>query len=250
MITNRPRKMNTMDQKTDQRLNLLSEMMLLSDNALPTGGFSHSYGLETFIHQGESDLQGLLRTYILEELGKIDCPACALAYRAADAEDLSGLLELDRTINAMRIPREWREAGSQTGKRLAYVGETLNGRCPGRERSRLWETYRRMVKSGRTPGQTAVVAGVVYWLLNLPLTYGVLVYAVSALKNMVGAAVRLVPLGQTEGLKLQNALLPEVASMVKRAVMIKSVEDLGGFAPEFELAGIRHEQLYTRLFIS
>lgn len=225
-------------------------MMLLSDSALPTGGFSHSYGLETFIYQGESDLRSILGTYIREELGKVDCPACALAYRMVEADDLFGLLELDRTVHAMRIPREWRSAGSQTGKRLACIGETLGERPSDPEKSQIWERYCQMVKSGRTPGQSAVVAGAVYWLLDLPLSDGVLVYAVSALKNMVGVAVRLVPLGQTEGLKLQDALLPETTAMVKRAVMVKCIEDLGGFAPEFELAGIRHECLYTRLFIS
>lgn len=242
--------MRTLAQKADQRLNLLSKLMLLCDTALPTGGFSHSYGLETFINQGESDLQGLLGTYIREELGKVDCPACALAYRMTGGNDLSGLLDLDQTVNALRIPREWREAGSNTGKRLVCVGQTFNSECFVRGKSQIWEPYCEMVKSGRTPGQYAVVAGAVYQLLNLPLTDGVLGYAVSALKNMVGAAVRMVPLGQTEGLKLQKMLLPEVITMVERAVMIKCAEDLGGFAPEFELAGIRHERLYTRLFIS
>lgn len=242
--------MRTHAPKGGQRLNLLSKLMLLSDTALPTGGFSHSYGLETFIAQGESDLQGLLGTYIREELGKVDCPACALAYRMASANDLSGLLDLDQMVNAMRIPREWREAGSNTGKRLVCIGETFHSWRLAREKSQIWEPYCEMVKSGRTPGQYAVVAGAVYQLLNLPLTDGVLAYAVSALKNMVGAAVRLVPLGQTEGLKLQELLLPELITMVEGAVMIRSAEDLGGFAPEFELAGIRHEGLYTRLFIS
>lgn len=242
--------MRTHAQKEEQRLNLLSKLMLLSDTALPTGGFSHSYGLETFIDQGESDLQGLLGTYIHEELGKVDCPACALAYQMASSNDLSELLDLDQTVNAMRIPGEWREAGSNTGKRLVCVGKTFNSWRLALEKSQIWEPYCEMVKSGRTPGQYAVVAGVVYQLLNLPLTDGVLAYAVSALKNMVGAAVRLVPLGQTEGLQLQELLLPEIITMVEGAVIIRSVEDLGGFAPEFELAGIRHERLYTRLFIS
>lgn len=242
--------MRTHAQKVEQRLNLLSKLMLLSDTALPTGGFSHSYGLETFIEQGESDLQGLLGTYIREELGKVDCPACALAYQMASAGDLSGLLDLDQTVNAMRIPREWREAGSNTGKRLVCVGKNFNSWRLTREKSQIWEPYCEMVESGRTPGQYAVVAGAVYQLLNLPLTDGVLAYAVSALKNMVAVAVRLVPLGQTEGLKIQELLLPELITMVEGAVMIRSAEDLGGFAPGFELAGIRHERLYTRLFIS
>ena len=72
-----------------------------------------------------------------------------------------------------------------------------------------------------------------------------LLHAFSA--NLVGAAVRLVPLGQTAGLRTLAALAPliaEVESGTRRATL----DDLGTACIRSDLAAMRHETQYTRLF--
>jgi urease accessory protein len=232
------------------KLGLLPDLLLLSDSALPTGGFAHSYGLEAFISRGVTNPTELLKTYIHEGLGKVDLPAFVIAFRAAKNRDLAGLVEVDQIINAMKIPREWREAGIQTGKRLQNVSEVMVSGKDSLAGCDFWLKYCNLVKSSGTPGQYPVVAGVVYCLFGFLLEEAALSYAVSVLKSMISASVRLVPLGQNEGLKIQCSLHEDLLAIVERAVMIANPNELGGFAPEFELAGIQHEQLYTRLFIS
>lgn len=226
------------------------DLLLLSDSALPTGGFSHSNGLETFIARGEKDLQGLLETFVIESLVKVDGPAFVLAYRAFEAQNLDELLELDQTVHAMKIPREWREAGGQMGRRLLAVGDTLCEVNPELVRSAIWDEYRETVQGSQTPGQYPVAAGVLYGLLGIRLPDAALAYAIAAVKNLVGAVIRLVPLGQTEGLKLQYSINSKVERVIPDMLQVQSMEELGGFAPSFEMAGMAHEKLYTRLFIS
>ena len=239
-----------MKNKRSETVRLHPDLLLLSDSALPTGGFSHSYGLETFVARGEKELKKLLETFITEELGKVDCPTFMLAYRAFDLGEPDRLIELDIMVNAMKIPREWREAGSQTGRRMLVIGETIAEVRSDITPPKLWVDYSEKVRSGTVPGQYPVIAGMLYCMLGIPLADAASAYAFSAVKNLVGAVVRLVPLGQTEGLKLQVSLNGMIATAVKEAMSIDKLDELGGFAPSFELAGIVHEQLYTRLFIS
>jgi urease accessory protein len=231
-------------------LELLPELLLLSDSALPTGGFSHSYGLETFVARGETDLAALLEAFIQAGLGTVECPSFVLAYRAAAGRNLKQLLELDQTAEAMKIPREWREAGAQTGRRLLVISQTLALYHDRIKKAEVWREYNSSVMAAEAPGQYPVVAGVLYQLMGFPIYAAVLSFATVSLRNIINAAVRMVPLGQTDGLKLQCLFHRQLEKTVAEALEISSLDELGGFAPEYELAGMEHECLYTRLFIS
>jgi urease accessory protein len=67
--------------------------------------------------------------------------------------------------------------------------------------------------------------------------------------NWVSAGVRLVPLGQTDGLRVIAALEPVVAAAARRA-LVSSLDDMGASAFRADLASLRHETQYTRLFRS
>ncbi len=67
--------------------------------------------------------------------------------------------------------------------------------------------------------------------------------------NLISAAVRLVPLGQSTGLRVLAALEPVILE-VARASRTATLDDLGGCAFRSDLAAMRHETQYTRLFRS
>ena len=72
-----------------------------------------------------------------------------------------------------------------------------------------------------------------------------LLHAVAA--NLVSSAVRLVPLGQTAGLRVLAGLAPLLAS-IARDTAAATLDDLGGVCFRSDIAAIRHETQYTRLF--
>jgi len=76
---------------------------------------------------------------------------------------------------------------------------------------------------------------------------GAYLHAVTA--NLISAGVRLIPLGQTDGQRLLAALEPVVAATTARALGTP-LDQVGGAAFRADLASMRHETQYTRLFRS
>jgi urease accessory protein len=72
-------------------------------------------------------------------------------------------------------------------------------------------------------------------------------HAVAA--NLVSAGVRLVPLGQTDGQRVLAALESVVSAAAVRAVAT-ALDEVGGAAFRADIASMRHETQYTRLFRS
>jgi urease accessory protein len=66
---------------------------------------------------------------------------------------------------------------------------------------------------------------------------------------MVGAAVRLVPLGQTQGQIMLRNLAPLIVSLADNATR-RGIDEMACFAPALEIAAMRHARLEARLFRS
>ena len=69
------------------------------------------------------------------------------------------------------------------------------------------------------------------------------------MSNLVSAAVRLIPLGQTDG-RLAIAAMEETVRQASLQAMEVPFEDIGSAAPLVDLASMHHETQYTRLFRS
>ena len=84
---------------------------------------------------------------------------------------------------------------------------------------------------------------------DIPLTDTALGYAWNWLENMVAAAVKLVPLGQTAGQRVQLVLARSLSEAVQRGLALDDAQ-IGASAPCMALASSLHETQYTRLFRS
>ena len=94
-----------------------------------------------------------------------------------------------------------------------------------------------------------VAVGLTVRALDLPLAEALRLFLQAVVSNLAGAGVRLVPLGQTDGQRVVQALAPLCAAQAE-AALTAGLDDIGGFAPLLDIASQRHDMLYSRLFRS
>ena len=82
---------------------------------------------------------------------------------------------------------------------------------------------------------------------GIPADLAAAAFAQALAMSLVSAAVRLIPLGQSAGLRVVAALEPIVALLVERTNGA-GLDDLGGCCFRADIAALRHETQRTRLF--
>src|SRR5262249_3600376 len=135
-----------------------------------------------------------------------DLVFCAQAYRLARAatanpNTLTALIELDHLLTAYKVPRELRQESQHTGQAFLRAAMALD---PAPLVQDFWEHMR----DGTTPGQHAIVFGLVAQSLGVDQESTLLAYLYTVLTGLVAAALRLVPLGQSDGQRLLHELAP------------------------------------------
>src|ERR1700710_638434 len=103
----------------------LLNLLQLSDPTLPIGGFSHSAGLETYVQQGIVKDAASAKTFVTEMLSQnlqyTDAALMSLSYDATKENNFAQILGLDAECNAVKLPREMRQASQKLGTRLLKI---------------------------------------------------------------------------------------------------------------------------------
>lgn len=201
--------------------------------AFPTGGFAYSHGLEWVIDSGDVSNGDTLQDWLADLLvhGAIRSDAILLRHAHGAARDpaaVSGIAEL----------------AAATGSSRERQAETLNQGSAFVRAARAWDGP---VLPDPVAYPVAVGAFSGWHSIDVEATTAAYLQAVSA--SLISAAVRLVPLGQSAGLQVLAALEPliiRVADETRSA----GLDDIGGCAFRSDLASMRHETQYTRLFRS
>lgn len=224
----------------------LLSLLHFSDSAFPTGGYAHSFGLETYCQEGlvrgREDLERFLVSQIEGSAGPCDATAAVGALRAASRNDLEACRDLDVRLEAMKPVKEFRDGSRQMGRQTLRVAAALTGE------SRL-VCYAADVDNGLAPGHHAVAYGLASAALGWEAEWAATAYLYSTTALLVGAALRLLTMGQMEGQRVLWGLHP-VIERVAREAAAREAGDLWSFAPGIEIAGIRHASLEMRLFRS
>jgi urease accessory protein len=224
----------------------LISLLHFADGVFPAGGYAHSFGLESYCQSGlvrdAAQLQSLLVAQLEGSSGPCDATAAVGALRAFSAGDSEACRQLDQTLEAMKSVREFREGSRQMGRQTLRVAATLT--ADGRLARYLEE-----VNGGRACGHHAAVLGMTGSVLGWTEFEVATVFLYSTSALLVGAALRLLRIGQTEGQRVLWALHPTIARVAEEATR-RDPADLCSFTPALEIAGMRHERLETRLFRS
>ena len=211
--------------------------------AYPIGAFSYSSGIEWAVEAGDVASAAALRDWIdsvlREGAGLSDAIFCAHAHRATETHDDAALGEIAELTAAFSPSRERHLETTAQGR--AFIEITRSAwLCDALDRfSTIW--------SG--PIAYPVAVGVASAGHEIPLTLALPAYLQAIAANMISAGVRLIPLGQSEGQGLQAELAPIVAQVAERA-QTATLDDLGSSTFRADIASMRHETQYTRLFRS
>lgn len=228
-------------------INKLLSLLQLCDSNFPSGAFSHSFGLETYIYEqgihNTTTFQVALHTYMDIQVTYTDGLACRLAYEYIQDGNVEKLWELDILLSALALARETREGNRRIGEQLVKLCSVL---YPG---SVLLTEYEKRIRKKEAYGHSAIVFALIAYDLEINQREAIAAYVYSVVQSLIQNAVRAVPLGQTDGQKLLLFVQPLIQGAVEVIEKADS-EELGMTSPGLEIAQMRHEHLPVRLFMS
>lgn len=224
---------------TDAGLPLLRLMHLVSPS-LPVGGFTYSQGIEWAVEAGwirtAGDLEEWLSDQLHHALATLDLPVLLRLQAAVAEEDQAEVAHWSDRLLASRETAEFRAEERNRGRALADLLANLE--IPGAAEWKPW------LSSCQAAG---FAFAAVHW--HIPASDAALGYAWNWLENLVLAAVKIVPLGQTQGQQVIHGLMPLLPSVVATASDCDD-DDIGASSPALAIASSAHETQYTRLFRS
>lgn len=219
----------------------------LLDSALPIGGFSHSFGLETLVQEGRIAEPQQLRDYIeamlLYSWAPVDALAVKAVYVLAPEQRWEELWLVDRTQHVQRAGKETREGVAKMGKRLYQLGRAMYPELG-------WEPLEGAIRSGRCTGTHPLIHGWIAMRLGVPLTIAAEGYLYTSAMTCINSGLRLMSIGQTDGQRLLASLIPSIQAAWRGCETLDPLEDGYGSTPYTDIAMMRHEGLYSRLFMS
>jgi urease accessory protein len=221
----------------------LYRLMAWLSPSFPVGAFSYSSGLEWAVEAGDvTDVPSLRRwlTVIIGD-GGVFCDAALFvnAHRATAANDAALLRAAAELAVALAPSRERHLETTSQGR--AFV-EAVRAAWPCAALDRLDDSW-----DGPIAYPVAVAVAAAGHAVPLAPALHAFLHAAAA--NLISAGVRLIPLGQTDGQRVLAALEPTIAAAAARAGAT-ALDDIGGAAFRADLATMRHETQYTRLFRS
>ena len=215
-------------------------LMQLCSPMLPTGAFAYSQGLEFAVSKGwvkDHDttkmwIQGLLEN----SLTYLDVPMLSRLYKAWSVSDKKNVLYWNDYLYACRDSKELREEEKQLAHALARLLGDL-----GVSEAIEWK------ENPRACFLSLFALGAWHW--KIQLKEASLGYLWMWAENQVLAAIKLVPLGQTDGQKLLSSAIEMIPDQVLIGLSLKD-EEIGYTSPGQGIASALHETQYTRLFRS
>jgi urease accessory protein len=221
----------------------LYRLMTWLSPSFPVGAFSYSSGIEWAVEAGDiadaAALRDWLGAMLADGPGFCDGVFLVQTHRAASCRDDARLREIAELAVAFVPSRERHLETSTQGRAFIEIARAA------------WNCYDldQLIAGCDGPIVYPVAVGLVSAAHGIALASTIHAFFHALVSNWISAGARLVPLGQTDSQRVLAALEPVVAAIASRA-LTASLEELGSATFRADLASMRHEAQYTRLFRS
>jgi urease accessory protein len=243
MTTNRSEPADAPRAMTESETAALYRLMTWLSPSFPVGAFSYSSGIEWAVEAGDItdavSLHDWLASLLADGSGFCDAVFLAQAHRAVTAHDDRAVRDIAELAAAFVPSRERQLETTTQGRAFIEIARTA-WHCDGLDE---------VIAAAGPVIVYPVAVGLVGAAHAIPLTPSLHAFLHAVVSNWISAGSRLIPLGQTDSQRVLARLEPVVAATATRALAAK-LDDLGSATFRADLASLRHETQYTRLFRS
>jgi urease accessory protein len=223
------------------------QLIWLASPALPVGGFSYSEGLESAVESAQAATESGASDWLIDQLhvslARGDLAVIAKAIPAWRRGDIERVIELNQWVLQTRETHEFRLQTEQMGRSLAQWHQALNPQS-----ATALQDFDRL-----SPNNEPTTYPIAFALAASSTQASVrdccLAFAFGWSENMVGAAVKSVPLGQSAGQRILARLANDIPTAVDHAMQLQDSERQA-FSPMLAILSAQHETQYSRLFRS
>lgn len=223
-----------------QSLSSLRMLQIASAN-LPVGAFSYSQGLESAIDAGWIDNSDTMSQWLIEQLQGVmayqELPLLKRLYEAFESGNKETAVNLSEQVIAFRETAELRDEERQRGMAMAKVVKALHPKHLDLQ-----------TDSTDSANQLYVFAGYCY-REHLSCSQTLNAYTYMWVESLVIAAIKLVPLGQTDAQVMIYTIMNQVGEVCAKALQVAD-DEIGYSSPAVAMASSLHETQYSRLFRS
>jgi urease accessory protein len=213
------------------------KLLQLASPSLPVGAYSYSQGLEAAVEArivtDAASAQRWIGDVLELSVAAMEGPVLLRLIDAWRASDLESVQRWNEEFIASRETSELRAETLQMGYSMSRLLKDLDAALPA---DFVELSY---------PG--AFAFAIAHWKVDPQEALSA--YLFSWIENQVLAALKSMPLGQTEGQRMLLALADQVPAAVDRALALGD-DDLTNFAPGLAILSARHETQYSRIFRS
>ena len=226
------------------------QLVWLASPALPVGGFSYSEGLEAAILRAQADPENIadgadnnwITSWLIDQLqltlARGDMAVIAQAIPAWRVADFSRITDLNDWLLQTRETSELRAQTEQMGRSLCNWLSNHDG-----------VDAAQLAHCEQLPPTYPVAFSLAAAQLDATVRDCLLAFAFGWAENMVQAAIKSVPLGQTAGQRILASLSQAIPAAVQTAIDLPD-DERQAFSPMLAILSAQHETQYSRLFRS
>ena len=231
--------------ETNNHLYHLLQMCQFSDSALPIGSFAFSNGLESALQLGIVSDEESLKNYIqvmLRQSAFLDGIYVNHAYQLSAADNIPGLVNLERSYQAKRVGEEQQLMSSRIGNKLAELYLRIND-------STKLSQFILLAKQEGLKISHPIVHGVIFQDLSLSQAEAFSIYQYGTASMILSAAVRLMRIDhyQTQRILFE---VNETVDTYYNQIKDMSIDETISFAPVYDCLLAQHVNAHVRMFMN